>query len=136
MTTQNAADIIAVDAANLPYSATLLPSAARTATPNAVQFAVPHGTSGLEVVVNTTAAGTSPSTVVTIEGITKLGAVFDILASAAITAVGVARLSVAPSLPATANVSANELVPELIRVKFVHGNATSHTYSAEVICTP
>jgi hypothetical protein len=134
--TQKPVDVVGVDEANIPYSATLLASAARTSSPTDVFFAVPHRTRGIEVVINTTAAGVSPSTVVTIKGVTKSGAVFTLLASAAITAVGVTTLSVSPGLPATANVSANALVPELILVNFNHGNATSHTYTAEVIATP
>lgn len=134
--TQKPVDIVSVDEYTLPYTATLLASVARTASPVDVFFAVPKRGAGIEVVINTTAAGVSPSTVVTIFGFTKSGAKFTLLAGVAITAVGVQTLSVAPGLPATANVSANALVPELILVNFNHGNATTHTYTAEVICTP
>lgn len=111
-------------------SHSVMASAARTATPDTEELEVPGGTKNMVLVVDTTAAGASPSTVVKVSGVDRTsGKIWDILASAAITATGTVTLSIGPGLAASANVSANAVVPPVIRVTATHGNGTSHTYS-------
>ena len=103
-------------------------SAARTATPTDVYFAT-NGASSVILVIDTTAAGTSPSTVFTIQGYDPdTGTAWTLLASAAITGTGDTILRVAPGLTASANVKADEPIPAYIKINAAHGNATSHTY--------
>jgi len=106
-------------------------SAARTATPTAM--ATQKNTKmarGLLVVIDTTAAGTSPSTTFTILGVDPLsGKTWTILASAAITAVGTVLLRIHPDLTASAGLIAKDVLPAAWKVTVTHGNGTSHTYS-------
>jgi hypothetical protein len=111
-------------------SHTVLASAARTTTPDTEELEIPGGTRSMVLVVDTTAAGSSPSTVVKVSGVDRAsGKIWDILASAAITATGTVTLSIGPGLPVSANVSANAVVPPVIRITATHGNSTSHTYT-------
>ena len=68
---------------------------------------------GLLVFVNVTAlAGTTPSLTVTIKGVDPVsGATYTILTSAAITATGFTVLKVYPTLPAAANLTAQDVLP-------------------------
>lgn len=117
-------------------SYTYLPSAARTATPTKTDITNAAGQS-LIVVIDTTAAGVTPSTVFTIQGKDPTsGKYYTILASAAITAVGTVVLRVSPHLTAAANTIAKDVLPSTIAIDAVHGNGTSHTYSVGVMFTP
>lgn len=113
----------------------LYPSAARTATPAAVTKRCDRF-KGCILTIDTTAAGASPSTTPKIEGVTSSGAVYTLLTGAAITGTGQVVMRVYPGLPATANVSANDLVPQTIKVTMTHGNSTSHTYSVDLVLIP
>ncbi|MHB1310545.1 MAG: hypothetical protein ACYC3L_00915 [Gemmatimonadaceae bacterium] len=75
---------------------------------------------GLTVGINVSAiTGTSPTLVVTIQGKDPAsGTYYTLLASASITAAGYTTLTVYPGLPATANVSANALLPQNWRVLY------------------
>lgn len=108
---------------------TAYPSAARTATPAAVTIYIPEDVDNLEVVIDTTAIGAAPSTVVNIDVANADGTWQSVLASAAIVAVGTARLRIGPLMASTANVSTPSVLPRAIRIRPVHGNANSHTYS-------
>jgi hypothetical protein len=110
-------------------------SAARTATPAAVTFDLGRFR-GVLVLIDTTAAGTSPSTVPKIEGVMASGAVYPLLTGAAITGVGQVALKVYPGITAATNVAANDLTPQNVKVTLTHGNATSHTYSVEIVGLP
>jgi hypothetical protein len=114
------------------------PSAARVATPTVMaDQANPKGERGLLVVIDTTVIGAAPSTVFTIEGKDPLsGKYFAILVSAAVVAVGTIVLRVYPGLVAAANLVANDVLPLTWRVKAVHGNANSHTYSVSATPLP
>lgn len=115
---------------------TVLPSAARTATPDSFEYEVQGGASGLILVIDVTAIVTTPSITVTIAGVDRVsGKTYTILASAAIVAVGTTVLKVGPGLPVAANVSANDFLPPVFRVTVTHGNANSITYSvAGMLC--
>lgn len=78
------------------------------------------------IVVDVTAiSGTTPSLTITVEGKDPVsGKYFTVLQSAALTAVGTTVLSVGIGLPATANVSANAILPRTWRVSAAIGGAT------------
>lgn len=115
---------------------TILPSAARTATPDSFEYEVQGGASALILVIDVTAIVTAPTITVTIAGVDRVsGKTYTILASAAIVAVGTTVLKVGPGLPATANVSTNDYLPPVFRVTVTHGNGNSITYSvAALLC--
>ncbi len=81
---------------------------------------------GIKVVVDITAiTGTSPTLTVTLEGKDLAsGAYYTILASAALTAVGVTVLTVFPGATAVANVAANDFLPKTWRVQATIGGTT------------
>ena len=108
---------------------TAFPSAARTATPTPVVVYIQEDVDNLEVVIDTSAIGAAPSTVVNIDMMNADGVWQSYLASPAIVAVGTARLRIGPLVASTANVSAPSVLPKAVRIRPVHGNANSHTYS-------
>lgn len=111
-------------------SVAVLASAARTATPDTQELELPLGARGLHLVIDATAISLTPSLTVTISGVDRVsGAVYTILASAAITAVSTTVLKVGPGLTAAANAVANDVLPQIIRVTATHGDADSITYS-------
>jgi len=116
------------------YGTTVYASAARTATPDTQEFELGTGYTGLTLVIDTTAAGTSPSTVVKVEGVDRVsGKVYGTLSSAAITGTGTVTLSMGLSSTVAANASANQAVPPVVRITATHGNSTTHTYSVALI---
>jgi hypothetical protein len=110
-------------------------SAARTATPTAVTVGMGKF-KGCVVIIDTTAAGASPSTVPTIEGVSSSGAVYPLLTGAAITGTGRVALKVYPGITAATNVAVSDVAPEQVKITMTHGNATSHTYSVELVAIP
>lgn len=110
-------------------------SAARTATPTAVTVDVGRFR-GCLVYIDTTAAGSSPSTVPKIEAVASNGQVYALLTGAAITGVGQVALKVYPGITAATNVAVSDVPPERVKVTMTHGNATSHTYSVEIVGIP
>ena len=111
---------------------TLLASAARTATPTAVDQTNYNGRGGI-IVIDVTAVGVTPSVVFTVQGKDSLsGQYYTILASAAITGTGTVVLRVFPGLTAVANTVVSDVLPRVWRVNAVHGNATTITYSVGV----
>ena len=90
---------------------------------------------GVKVWINMTAAG-SGSVTFTIQGKDPgSGAYTTLLASAAIVATGVTVLTVYPGLTASANASANDVLPRQWRVAATanNSNATSYSVGASVI---
>jgi hypothetical protein len=111
---------------------TVFASAARTADPTAV-IITNYNARGLHLVINVTATTSTPSVVFTIEGRDVLsGEYYTILASVAITAIGTTVLRIYPGLGASANVIANDVLPRTIRVKAVHADSDSITYSVGI----
>ena len=108
---------------------TAFPSAARTATPAAAIVYIQEDVQSIEVVIDTTAIGAAPSTVVNLDFMSPDGTWQSFLASAAIAAVSTVRMRIGPNVAATANISAPSILPRAIRIRPVHGNANSHTYS-------
>jgi hypothetical protein len=76
------------------------------------------------------------ATTVTIQGVTPAGTAYTLLASATITAVGLTRLRVSPSLLASPNAVANDLVPDTIRVSVAQANTNPVTYTISAVLTP
>jgi hypothetical protein len=104
-------------------------SAARTATPTALDYDNPAHL-GAVVFIDCTAVADTPSVVFTIQGKEPLGdEYYDILASAAITGTGNTVLRVYPTLTAAANAAANHPLPRVWRVLATHADADSITYS-------
>lgn len=84
-----------------------------------------------------TAINLTPAVTVTISGKDPLnGGLYTILASAALGAVARTVLRIGPGLPVTANVSANDILPEQIRIAPTHGDADSATYSISITLIP
>ena len=119
--------------------AVLLASGAQTTTqtldPVAIATAAPlvSGFMGtprsLEVIVDTTVFGTGSVTVSIQEFDIAAGTWANVLASAAIVAVGRVRLVIGPAVPTLANVSQTMAVPKRWRVVATANNANSQTYS-------
>jgi hypothetical protein len=107
-------------------------SVARTATPTAYVLELSVIT-GLVVVIDVTAIGPAPSVVCTLDGVdTVSGKFYNILTATALVAVTGATprvLRVGRGLLAAANLVANDMVPEKVRITMTHGNADSITYS-------
>ena len=114
------------------YGATLFASAARTATPTPAVMTV-DGES-LEVVIDVTAIAATPSVVFNIERRDDAsGKWILLLASAALAAVATTRLRVTPHLAAVANQIATDIGGGVIRVRPVHGDADSITYTVGAV---
>lgn len=110
-------------------TATLYASAARTAAPTLVDQ-TNEGAKGVHVVIDVTAVTADPSVVFTIEGKDPAsGKYYTILASAAIVGTGTTVLRVFPGATAAANLTANDVIPKTWRVKCVHADTDSITYS-------
>ncbi len=110
-------------------SRSLLASAARTATvATADQSNTEHR--GVVVIINATAATSTPSVVATIQGKDEVsGAYYTILASAAIVGTGTTVLRVFPGATNASNLVANDVLPSTWRVNLVHADTDSITYS-------
>lgn len=115
---------------------TVLPSAARTATPDTQEFDLGPGARGLHLVIDATAVTATPALTVTVAGVDRVsGKTYTILASAAIATVSTTVLRIGAGLTAAANAVANDLVPPVIRITCAHGDSDSITYSvAALIC--
>ena len=110
-------------------SVTLLASAARTASV-ATDDQSNSQHRGVVVIINATAATSTPSVVATIQGKDELsGQYYTILASAAITGTGTTVLRVYPGLTAATNTVANDVLPSTWRVNLVHADTDSITYT-------
>ena len=104
-------------------------SAARVATPAAVEVPVRRAKS-LVVVLDATVHAVSAALTITIDRKDNAsGKYVNILTSASITSVSTNTIRVALGAPVTANVSANEPLPDVVRIGVTHGNANSVTYT-------
>lgn len=104
-------------------------SAARTADPTPVDIAVGRA-KALRLVIDATAITATPSVVFNVIVVDSLsGKEITLLASAAVTAVSTVVLNIGVGLPVTANLSANAPLGTTIRIKPVHADADSITYS-------
>jgi hypothetical protein len=84
---------------------------------------------GVRVVLDTTAIGTGSITL-SIEGKDRAsGKYYTLLSGAAVVTNVTNKYTVAPDIPAVANVSARDVLPELWRWKVTAGNSNPATYS-------
>lgn len=108
---------------------TILASAARTVTLNSADF-INYNAKGLHVIINVTALTAAPSIVPFIQGKDPIsGTYYDILEGLPITTTGINIIKVYPGISAVVNVSASDLLPRTYRVRMVHANGNSITYS-------
>lgn len=109
----------------------LLPSAARTATPDTQEIELSGGDiRGVVIFTDVTAITDTPSITVNVLGVDRTsGKTWPILAGAALTSVSTQALRIGPGLTAAANSVANDLLPPVFRINVVHGDADSITYS-------
>lgn len=125
----NIGDVDVVSLPDLNVEGVALASAARTATTNSADL-VNKWKKGVIVVIDITAVTGTPSLTLKIQGKDPAsGKYYDILTSAALTAVGTTVLKVFPGATAAANQVANDLVPKTWRVRVEHVTADSVTYS-------
>ena len=119
----------------VPESDTFLASAART-TSQTLADQVNRGHRGIKVVVDTTVFG-SGSVTLSIQGKDETsGKYYSLLDSAAIVATGTKVYTVYPALPATTNVSANDVLPSTWRIIATANNSNSQTYSVGYVLLP
>lgn len=108
----------------------VLPSAARTAAPDTMEFELPSGARALHLVTNVSALAATPSITVSILGVDRISAqTYTVLAGSALTTVTSQVLRVGPGLTASANAVANDYLPPIVRISVAHGDADSITYS-------
>ena len=108
---------------------TLFSSAARTASPTARQFTNKFNP-GVHIIIDVTAIAATPSVVFNVEGLDQTsGKWYLLLASAAITATGTTVLAIGPGGTTAANTVSTLSVPRFVRVRPVHGDADSITYT-------
>lgn len=122
---------------------TVLPSAARTATPDAV--VLDFGSGGvskpqiknirnMHIIIDVTAKTDTPSVQTTITATDPTsGKTYTLLGSiAAITTTGTTVLKIGPDIVAAAGIAAQDFIPEIVTLKFAHADTDSITYSVGV----
>jgi hypothetical protein len=108
----------------------LFASVARTADPVAVEVNEPSY-DGCRIIIDVTAITSTPSVVFNVEAFDDAsGKWVLLLASAAIATVVTVVLAIGPTITPAANVAAQAVLPRRWRVRPVHGNANSITYTA------
>lgn len=111
------------------YNTTILAAAARTITTNSDRVRN-SDFRGAHVIIDVTAATSTPSVVPTIQGYDAVsGKYYTILVGAAITGTGTTVLRVYPGITAATNLSVSDVLPSEWRVIMTAGNANSLTYS-------
>jgi hypothetical protein len=120
---------LAADAAGFE----VLPSAARTTTPDTQEFEIVgrgYGYAGLHLIIDVTAVTSTPSLVVTVSGVDRVsGKTYALLTSAAIATAVTTVLRVSPGATPAANLAVGDNLPPVFRITVTHGNANSATYS-------
>lgn len=107
----------------------MLASAARIATNNSVNF-TNTDYRGCHIIIDVTVEVDTASITPTIQGYDSVsGKYYTLLVGNAITAVGTTVLRIYPGLSASANVIANDILPNKFRVLMTHADADSMTYS-------
>lgn len=115
---------------------TVYASAARTATPDTQEYELVGDVNEFILSVNVTNVTATGTLVVSVDGVDRVaGATFPLATTESISSNGEYTIQVGPSLPdETSNpaVSANKVVPKVIRVTATHGSSVSLTYSVEL----
>ena len=123
---------------NALEAGTVFASAARTATPTAVEF-TNYGARGVRFAIDVTAITATPSVTFNIFVKDELSGNYPataILTSAAITATGQTVLRIYPGITAAANVAVSDIIGKTIKVTATHGDADSITYSMGYLLIP
>ncbi len=114
------------------FNAVALASEARTATNNSDDLTNSQHR-GCHIIIDVTAVTDTPSVVPTIQGKdTVSGKYYTLLVGAAITTTGTTILRVYPDLAPSANLIADDIVPNKFRILMTHGDSDSITYSVGV----
>lgn len=121
----------------MPWAAepvVLLTSAARTADAASASQDNPFW-KGAHVIINVSALAATPSVVPHIEGLDPAvpDGWYDVLVGAAITATGRTVLKVGPGLTPSPGAAAADWLPSTWRVRMVHGDSDSITYTAAAV---
>lgn len=115
----------------------ILPSAARTTSQSSGALNNNYARGILVVVDVTVNAGTAGSITVTIKGSDPNSSkTWNILASAAITAVGTTVYRVYPGLTAAGNLVASDVLPQRYQIDVTANNANPVTYSVSAMLVP
>jgi hypothetical protein len=113
-----------------------VPADVYTGAPQAFVGNNPNGI-GLELFVNVTAVVNANTLTVVVEAMDPgSGLPLTLLASAAFSTTGIRRLVLHPAITAVANVSAQDVLGAVYRVRCVHGNAAdaiTYSVSANVL---
>lgn len=110
-------------------TATVLASAARTATTDSADL-TNHNGRGVAVDIDVTAIVDTPSVVFHVQAKDPVSGVYvTVLESAAVVGTGHTRLRVYPGIAAVANLAASDILSRTWRVRAVHADADSITYS-------
>lgn len=108
-------------------------SAVRAATLIGADNQKAPGNRGVKVLLDVTVAPGIDTVTLAIDVKDQVsGKYIQVLAAAARVAAGTDVLTVYPGGPVTVNVSANDSVPDIYRVRVVHSAATNFTYSVGV----
>lgn len=119
-----------------PAGATVFASAARTSTPDTSEFEIGSGWQSLTLLVKTTAAGSSPSTVFKAEWVDRVtGDVFPsaTYVTAAVTGTGTVTMRISPLLTASGTAIYKDAIHPVVRFTATHTGSTSHTYTASMV---
>lgn len=104
-------------------------SAARTATPTAVEIST-YRAKALRVVIDVTAVTATPLLTVTVDGKDNLsGKYYNLITSAVIGTAVTTVLTIAPGVTVAANLAVSAPLPDTCRITVSHGDADSATYS-------
>ena len=110
-----------------------LASTARTASENSADIINDINKPGAHVIIDVTALSLTPSVVFTLQGKDLVsGKYYDIIESAAVTAVGTTVLTVRPGVTVAANLSASNCIPRVFRINAAHADTDSITYSVGI----
>lgn len=111
----------------------VLPSAARTATPDTHEFEITgrgYEYNGLYLIIDVTAVTATPALTVTVDGVDRLsGKTFNLITSTVIATAVTTVLKIAPGITVAANLAVALALPGIFRVTVSHGDADSATYS-------
>lgn len=111
-------------------SFTLLPSAARTTSPDTFELVTSIRNKSLVVVLDATAVTSTPSVTVAAAGVDRAsGKTWPLVTSLAVVATGTTVLKVSPGITTSANAAVADVLPPFVRVTVTHGNANSITYT-------
>lgn len=113
----------------------ILTSLSRTATQQSADIPT-NGCQTLNLVYDQTVGATN-SNVITIDGKDPVsGKYYNLLTSAALTSVATTRLKIGQTIAASANLIAQDYIPNTIRITVTAGNANAATYSVGISLQP